>query len=219
MSQEQSRVRTDAQAGNPGKAAAVGPEVGGVRSNDDQNWVDLWALSPEYRRQLREVTRDAACSQALPRSKGAGDGSQEITTPEKLRKLQRALYRKAKAEPSYRFWSLYSELTRRDLLEHALRLVVANGGAPGVDGQTIDSIMATPERAVETECLRRSDPESRIREIRSSGLMRGRSEMVIGCAFQPTRSGLLYPDLVAILIEGGLPALRSLPRRFRVNFL
>src|SRR5215472_9185491 len=82
MSQEQSRVRTDAQAGNPGKAAAVGPEVGGVRSNDDQNWVDLWALSPEYRRQLREVTRDAACSQALPRSKGAGDGSQEITTPE-----------------------------------------------------------------------------------------------------------------------------------------
>ena len=145
MSQEQSKAQPDAQAGRPGKAAAVGSEVGGVRSNDDQNWVDLWALSPEYRRQLREVARDAACSHALPRSKGAGDGSQEITTPQKLRKLQRALYHKAKAEPSYRFWSLYSELTRRDLLEHALRLVVANGGAPGVDGQTIDSIAATPE--------------------------------------------------------------------------
>jgi hypothetical protein len=145
MSEEQSRARTDAQAGNPDEAAAVGSEVGGVHSNDDQNWVDLWALSPEYRRQLREVARDAACSQAPPRSKGAGDGSQEIATPEKLRKLQRALYRKAKAEPNYRFWSLYSELARRDLLEHALRLVVANGGAPGVDGQTVDSIVATPE--------------------------------------------------------------------------
>ncbi len=145
MSQEQSKTQPDAQAGKPGKAAAVGSEVGGVRSNDDPNWVDLWALSPDYRRQLREIARDAACSHALPRSKGAGDGSQEITTPEKLRKLQRALYRKAKAEPNYRFWSLYSELTRRDLLEHALQLVVANGGAPGVDGQTVESITATPE--------------------------------------------------------------------------
>jgi hypothetical protein len=36
------------------------------------------------------------------------------------------------------------------------------------------------------------DPESRIREIRSSGLMRGRSELVIGIAFQPNHSGLLY---------------------------
>jgi hypothetical protein len=35
----------------------------------------------------------------------------------------------------YRFWSLYGELTRRDLLEHALRLVARNGGAPGVDGE------------------------------------------------------------------------------------
>lgn len=36
------------------------------------------------------------------------------------------------------------------------------------------------------------DPESRIREIRSSGLMRGRSVLVIGTAFQPNHSGLLY---------------------------
>ena len=83
---------------------------------------------------------------ARQRSKGAGDGSQEITTPQKLLKLQRALYRKAKAEPTYRFWSLYSELTRLDLLEYALQLVERNGGAPGVDGQTIESIRTTPEK-------------------------------------------------------------------------
>ena len=74
-----------------------------------------------------------------------GDGSQEIITSQKLRKLQRALYRKAKAEPGYRFWSLYSELTRCDLLEHALQLVVRNGGAPGIDGQTVESVVTNPE--------------------------------------------------------------------------
>ncbi|MBK8000406.1 MAG: hypothetical protein IPK15_17225 [Verrucomicrobia bacterium] len=34
---------------------------------------------------------------------------------------------------------------RPDLLEHALRLVACNGGVPGVDGQTIGSITATPD--------------------------------------------------------------------------
>ena len=77
--------------------------------------------------------------------KGAGDGSPEITTPQKLRQLHRALYRKAKAEPKYRFGSLSGERTRADRLEHALELVARNGGAPGVDGQTIEAITARPE--------------------------------------------------------------------------
>jgi group II intron reverse transcriptase/maturase len=79
------------------------------------------------------------------RSEGTGDGSQEIETPEKIRKLQRALYRKAKAEPGYRFWSLYGELTRSDLLDYALGLVTRNGGASGVDGQTVATINATED--------------------------------------------------------------------------
>ena len=57
-----------------------------------------------------------------------------IVTPEKVRKLQRALYRKAKAEPRYRFWSLYGELSRQDILETALAQVARNGGCAGVDG-------------------------------------------------------------------------------------
>jgi len=36
-------------------------------------------------------------------------------------------------------------VTRRDLLEHALRLVVRNGGAPGVDGESLSHITVTPE--------------------------------------------------------------------------
>src|SRR5450759_2430736 len=108
MSQEPTRAQPAAQAGSSGETAAVGSEVGGVHSNAEASWLDLWALNPETRAYLKSVRRDAACPHAPQRSKGAGDGSQEITTPQKLRKLQHALYRKAKAEPAYRFWSLYS---------------------------------------------------------------------------------------------------------------
>ncbi len=118
MSQGPIRAQPAAQAGPSGEAARVGQEVGGVHSSDELGWLDLWALAPETRAYLKATARrDTACPQALPRSEGAGDGSQEITTPQKLRKLQRALYYKAKAQPGYRFWSLYSELTRLDLLE------------------------------------------------------------------------------------------------------
>ena len=145
MNQEQSQVQPTEQAGTPGKAVGIGLEVGGVHSNDDLSWLDLWALNPETRAYLKAAQRDATCSHARQRSKGAGDGSKEIATPQKLRKLQHALYRKAKAEPAYRFWSLYSELTRLELLEYALQLVERNGGSPGIDGQTLESISAKPE--------------------------------------------------------------------------
>jgi len=146
MNQEQSQVQPTEQAGTPGKAVGIGLEVGGVHSNDDLSWLDLWALNPETRAYLKAAQRDATCSHARQRSKGAGDGSKEIATPQKLRKLQHALYRKAKADPKWRFWSLYGEIYRTDLLEHALRLVARNGGAPGVDGPTIGAITGTPER-------------------------------------------------------------------------
>src|SRR5439155_194300 len=145
MSAEPIKAQRATQAGSSGEAVAVGLGVGGVHNKDDLSWLDLWALNPETRAYLKAYRRNAACSHAQQRSEGAGDGSPEIITPQKLRKLQRALYRKAKAEPGYRFWSLYSELTRCDLLEHALQLVVRNGGAPGIDGQTVESVVTNPE--------------------------------------------------------------------------
>jgi RNA-directed DNA polymerase len=65
-----------------------------------------------------------------------------LKTPEKLRKLQRALYAKAKEEPQYRFYLLYDKVYRKDLLEFAYRKCKANGGAPGVDGQSFEDIEA-----------------------------------------------------------------------------
>jgi RNA-directed DNA polymerase len=57
-----------------------------------------------------------------------------LETPEKIRNLQRKLYRKAKAEPAYRFYLLYDKICRADILRHAYALAHANAGAPGVDG-------------------------------------------------------------------------------------
>jgi len=63
-----------------------------------------------------------------------------LKTPEKIRELQRKLYRKAKQEKEYRFYLLYDKIYRPDILSHAYNLVKANKGAPGIDGETFGSI-------------------------------------------------------------------------------
>lgn len=65
-----------------------------------------------------------------------------IGTPDKVRELQIALYRKAKASPRYRFWSLYGELMRRDVLERALDAQLRKGGVSGVDGERLAAVKA-----------------------------------------------------------------------------
>jgi RNA-directed DNA polymerase len=63
-----------------------------------------------------------------------------LTTPERIRTLQRKLYAKAKQEPAYRFYALYDKLYRADILSHAWRLVKANKGSPGVDGMSFEAL-------------------------------------------------------------------------------
>jgi group II intron reverse transcriptase/maturase len=59
---------------------------------------------------------------------------------DKVRELQRTLYRAAKADPGRRFHALYDKVHRRDVLERAWALVRANRGAAGIDRQTIADV-------------------------------------------------------------------------------
>ena len=63
-----------------------------------------------------------------------------LVPPEKVGKLQAALHTKAKESPNQRFHSLYDKVYREDVLRHAYHRCRANGGAPGVDGQTFEDI-------------------------------------------------------------------------------
>jgi RNA-directed DNA polymerase len=99
-----------------------------------------------------------------------------LQPPETVRALQRTLYRKAKQEPTFRFYLLYDKVHRADVLHHAWAMVRANRGAPGVDGVTIAAVEAggvDPFLARLAEELRtstyRPDPVRRVLIPKRSG--------------------------------------------------
>jgi RNA-directed DNA polymerase len=65
-----------------------------------------------------------------------------LPTLSSVQKLQNALHAKAKGEPTFRFYALYDKVYRKDVLWSAWRRCLANGGKPGVDGQTFEDIEA-----------------------------------------------------------------------------
>jgi RNA-directed DNA polymerase len=116
----------------PGKAGRVAAEVGAVHSSVDPT--DSTTVGER---------RDGTCPSASQSGEGRDDGQGDelwIKTSPKVRKLQRVLYRKAKAQPQWRFYSLYGELSRLDLLTDAVEQVISNQGAPGVDGFRIETL-------------------------------------------------------------------------------
>jgi RNA-directed DNA polymerase len=81
-------------------------------------------------RQVSKVTRPRRLAQSL-------------TTPlERVQKLQTSLQAKAKAEPAFRFYSLWDKVCRADVIEEAYRACRRNDGAPGADGLTFVRISA-----------------------------------------------------------------------------
>jgi RNA-directed DNA polymerase len=152
--------RSSVQAGNARKANDVDGEVGVPHSS-----VDL-----HYFKRCGEPRGDT-CSMRGGEAKDAGmAGAIRIISSDKVRQLQIALYRKAKAEPKYRFWSLYGDMQRRDVLEAALTAQRQNNGASGVDGETLAAITATPQ--TRRQWLDRLQAELKTKTCRASSVRR-----------------------------------------------
>jgi RNA-directed DNA polymerase len=57
-----------------------------------------------------------------------------------LQELRRRIYRKAKADKTWRFWGLYVHVFKLETLRAAYQEAQANDGAPGLDGVSFEDI-------------------------------------------------------------------------------
>lgn len=98
-----------------------------------------------------------------------------------LAQLRAKLGLKAKQEPKFRFYTLYSHLLREDTLEAAWKLVLRNNGASGYDGMTVNRIINSKEgvsgflKGIRESLLKRTyraDPVKRVYVPKSDGKLR-----------------------------------------------
>lgn len=63
-----------------------------------------------------------------------------IKPPITVQELRRRIYQKAKAEPTHRFWGIFTHITKMNTLHEAYQLARKNNGAPGIDGQSFADV-------------------------------------------------------------------------------
>ena len=63
-----------------------------------------------------------------------------IKAPISLQDLRKNLYIKAKTEPTWRFWGVFTHVCKRETLQEAYEMAKKNDGAPGIDGVTFEAI-------------------------------------------------------------------------------
>jgi RNA-directed DNA polymerase len=161
------QAQAPAQAGPTSEAGGGAGEVGVPHSSEAERVLDAYFSGQWPGRERRGNT----CSMRRGEAKATGmAGATRIVTPNKVRQLQITLYRKAKAAPKYRFWSLYGELLRRDVLDMALAAQLRNGGEAGVDGESLAAINASP--ATREQWLHRLQQELKAKTYRPSPVRR-----------------------------------------------
>jgi RNA-directed DNA polymerase len=154
------KSQSTAQAGQTSEAGGVAGEVGVPHSS-----VDL-----HYFKRCKEPRGDTYSVRGGEAKDAGMAGATQIITPKKVRELQIALYRKAKSKPKYRFWTLYGDLLRRDVLETALEVQIRNDGEAGVDGERLQAINASPE--TRQQWLNRLQEELQTKRYRPSPVRR-----------------------------------------------
>ena len=104
---------------------------------------------------------------------GSGESrrlAMSLTPPPKVQKLQTALHAKAKEiARAIASIALYDKVYRRDVLAHAYDRCRANGGAPGVDGQTFEDIESVRRENGGWTNWRKNSGRRRIDRSRSGG--------------------------------------------------
>src|SRR5512145_1018155 len=83
-----------------------------------------------------EEGRGPALIESAPGGKCEGMAARPNNPGDKVRELQRGLFRAAKRNQGRRFHALYDRIFRSDVLEEAWRRVRENDGAGGIDGET-----------------------------------------------------------------------------------
>lgn len=104
-----------------------------------------------------------------------------VAMPEKLSQLRQKLSQKAKQEPQFKFYTLYGQVHRREVLETAWRMVEKNDGAAGVDGLSCQMIVESESGVtafldqIEQSLRARSyepDPVKRVYILKANGKLR-----------------------------------------------
>ena len=105
----------------------------------------------------------------------------EAILPQKVQELRQKLGRKAKQQKRFRFYSLYGLVCLPEVLQAAWAAVKRNGGAPGVDGVSIEQVAASPEaeaaflRSIRTSLMEktyRAQPVRRVYIPKANGKLR-----------------------------------------------
>lgn len=124
-------------------------------SSEEGEWISAERETASRREGVRgdhtsDEVAESAMEQRVPASVAPGSEDERGHGPrgsnhpvDKARQLQRRLYVAAKTNRTRRFHALFDRIYRRDVLWEAWKRVRSNGGAAGVDGESIAAIEAS----------------------------------------------------------------------------